>query len=433
MRKQFLSMMAIAGITLLASCSNDEIVPAIDNGSNGVESEITLALNAGGDGVTTRAGRPVNSSAAASNVNKVQLKLLKKDGTNKWGEANNGEAFKDIPNGTIDWTSLSTEGVPGYDATNRDTKKTIKVTGLGASSTYKLIAYGYEEKHGYTIATFDDTNNGRYKTTDITAGDNGVNVEEFFSGAVEFETDANSKITTANVSVTMKREVAGLLGYFHNIPIKKANADGELQTVKYVYVKTVAECPSFQFPYREETGVDLCGLSQNTASTTLLKYDLSSIIDGTTGTGGKSYQDQVNEYSDENNIFKINAINTADVKTKENSIINGRFIIPFQNAVNSNTLQVVLADDSETPIKTWNIKISSQNNAQSYTGNALQYNILRNKFYSIGKKLRSDEIAPDPSNPDVDPDEPIDLSQDNDIILILNDAWDVIYNMGLED
>ena len=32
-----------------------------------------------------------------------------------------------------------------------------------------------------------------------------------------------------------------------------------------------------------------------------------------------------------------------------------------------------------------------------------------------------------------DPDRPIDLSQDNDIVLILNDAWDVIYDMGLGD
>lgn len=426
MRKQFLSMVAIAGITLLASCSNDEIVPAIDNDSNGVESEITLALSSGGSGLETRAGRPVNSSAAANSVDKVQLKLYKKNtGKNVWEEATGvkitGTAIDN--NNILAWSGPTGEGVPGTGS--REEKQTIKLKELGEGD-YKIIAYGYQTDHGYASPTFTEgtaDGGGYFTTPQITyaAGDNGTNVEELFAGSADFQTDSKGKITTAKVEVKMHRQVAGMIGYFRNIPVKKLNKEGVATAVRYVKVKTVAQADKFKFP----SVVPFNGVSQATGDYTLLTYDLSTII------GSSDYSQQVSDANEDlTRTFTIAARTQAPV-TVANSIFAGRFIVPFSAQVNENTLRVVLEDESNNELRSWNIKINTTTGGDN-PGNTLRYNIERNKFYSIGQKIRAGETE-DPGISGKDPDTPVDLNNDNDIIVILNDAWDVIYNMGLED
>ena len=55
-------LMSAVGMMMLAACSDDESV-AMDKQDPPSLSEITLSLNSGGDGLNTRANRPVNSSA----------------------------------------------------------------------------------------------------------------------------------------------------------------------------------------------------------------------------------------------------------------------------------------------------------------------------------------------------------------------------------
>lgn len=59
------------------------------------------------------------------------------------------------------------------------------------------------------------------------------------------------------------------------------------------------------------------------------------------------------------------------------------------------------------------------------------YDIRCNNFYSIGKKLDTDST--DGGDPNPDPDEPVDLSGNTDIKVIVNDAWKVLHNMGVEE
>lgn len=414
MKKNFLSMVALAGMTLLAACSNDENIPAIDNGSNGVESEITLALNSGGDGLTTRAGRPVNSSAAANEVDRVQLKLYKTtDGGTTW-TIQSGAFDADV----LTWTEgPAGEGTPGY--TDRTKSKKIKVKGLDASANYKIVAYGYKAADaGNTCAyTVTDTNSVFTTAALSNEGTNGANIEEVFAGEQTFATGTDKKITTF-VQVEMNRQVAGMLGYFHNIPVKKIHpTTNQLTAVKFVKVYTVAKTTTFKFPFTEVFN----GISQTVEKTELLSYDLSSLV--------TNYTDQVNAATKGNETFTI-AAKTGETATVANSILSGRFIIPFSATVDQNTITVELQDANGTALRAWNVKATAQNG----TGIAdlYKYDIKRNYFYSIGKKLTSGSTeGPDPENPD--PDTPIDLSQDNDIVLILNDAWDVIYDMGLGD
>lgn len=419
MKKQFLSMVAIAGMTLLAACSNDESIPAIDNGSNGVESEITLALNSGGDGVTTRAGRPVNSSAAANEVDRVQLKLYKTaDGGTTW-TLQTGAFEEDV----LTWTEGPTgEGTPGY--TDRTESRKIKVKNLEASASYKIVAYGYKATDAGNTCAYTVTDaNSVFTTTALgDEGTNGANIEEIFAGEKTFATDADKKITTF-VQVEMNRQVAGMLGYFMNIPVKKIHPTTNVLTaVKFVKVYTVAKATTFKFPFADVFN----GISQSEAKTELLSYDLKTLVDA--NTVANKYDDQVSGAATGSETFDIDA-KTGSVATVANSILAGRFIIPFSATVDQNTITIELQAEDGTALRTWSVKATTSNG--STIADLFKYDIKRNYFYSIGKKLKSDSTNP-PVEPE-DPDKPVDLNQDNDIIVILNDAWDVVYDMGLGD
>ena len=431
MNKKFLTMAAFAAMCVFAttSCSNDDDIIGGDNGIENVEGvtagEVVLAVDGGGEGLSTRAiGRPVNSSAAANSVNEVQLELYKKEGTTytKVTTASFVDRNTKLTDGKIAWTNgTPAEGVPGYEDDNRDTKKAIKINNLEKEvATYRLVAYGYQKEHNpYSASATWDNANAWYTSPSVTNSADAV--EEIFGGYVDFETDADGKITDLNVSVTLKRQVAGLLGYFKNIPIKKLNDAGQECVVTKIEVRANATTTQLKFPVDNTNNSNrLNGASQVEQSTVLLSYDLSA------------YSNQV-EDANVGDVYDIDA-QTGDVVTVDNSVLAGRFVIPYASAVTTNgtnTLTVALVGD-EGDIRTWKIKIAGQNGGSYSGGDEYNYNILRNNFYSIGQKLKSDTTDPDPETPG-DEDDPIDLSQDNDVIIILNDAWDVIYDMGLGD
>ena len=214
--------------------------------------------------------------------------------------------------------------------------------------------------------------------------------------------------------------VSGKLNQAGNIPIKKLNDEGKECVVKKIEVRANATTTQLKFPVDNTNNSNrLNGASQVEQSTVLLSYDLTE------------YSDQVAD-AEVGDTYTIDA-KTGDVATVANSVLAGRFVILYASAVTgeTNTLTVALVGD-EGDIRTWKIKIAGQNGGSYSGGDEYNYNILRNNFYSIGQKLKSDTTDPDPETPD-DEDDPIDLSQDNDVIIILNDAWDVIYDMGLGD
>ena len=125
----------------------------------------------------------------------------------------------------------------------------------------------------------------------------------------------------------------------------------------------------------------------------------------------------------------------AGLKLVANSIFGGRYIIPYAGHVNSQTLTVELQDASGNALKTLNVTTDQTNSSVSDYKN--QYDIRCNNFYSIGKKLYTDNTGgdpdPDPNPENPDPDEPIDLSSNTNIVVIINDAWEVLHNMGVEE
>lgn len=382
-KKNLFFTLATAGVFALFSCNNeDEVNKAIDDNENGV-SEITLALNPSGSGLTTRTARPVYASEAANNVNEVALILYKTtDGGTTWTEdAGNVDE-------TIEWTyGPADAGIPGTAEHSGQT--TIKVKNLEASSNYKLVARGYN--NATTAYTFTDANSV------WTAASTGV-VEEIFAGELAFSTGADKKITTANPTLTMDRHVAGILGFFKNIPV---TINGE--KVQYIKVYASASASAFTLPSSS---------LQNQTSTTAGTVEVLSI-------------DMQTEASDfdapAGETYAVNAKTVADngYVTDANSVLAGKFLIPFAQQSGTPTLKIALVGTNGTDqLKTWTVYTADNNN---------MYDINRNQFYSIGKKLASGTN----NGGGGDPDTPIDLSVDNTITLIINDAWNTIYDLGV--
>lgn len=392
--KKNLLFAAAAGIMLFSACSNDEDV--INGGGandTNVSGEITLALNAGGSSAETRAARPVYSSEAYSEVTDVELKLFKKNGNN-WVAAT--DVTTDLANGGWAISNWVTQSALSPGTADNKTTKTVKLKNLDKSAEYKLVAYGYKKK---LETTLDWTAN-----LAIATPAEGKDVEELFAGEKEFSTNDKGKISTTPIQVEMRREVAGVLGYFKNIPEKVGET-----TVKSVRVYASSSNTAYNIPSLALQ--NQCGIA-GTGKVTVLNLTIPT--DGVTVTDG---------------IYNWAGKNETNLKTEDNSLLGGCFLVPFAKVNGKATFTIALCDEGGNDLKTWTGVLD-----QTQTGedNSKIFNVNRNYFYSFGKKLKADTTTgPDPENPD--PDKPIDLSVNNEITIILNNAWGVIHNMGIEE
>lgn len=146
------------------------------------------------------------------------------------------------------------------------------------------------------------------------------------------------------------------------------------------------------------------------------------------------------------------------------SVFAGEFIIPFLQKTGYNTFELQLLDKDDNILKNWNVQVdkkvenSDGSLAEGITGggtwspdaSTFVYNVYRNHLYSLGLKTTNIEGGedPDPSNPDkpVDPkpnpdpdgggenpeDKPEDLSKGQDLLLNVNDNWEIIHNMVID-
>lgn len=391
--KKNLLFAAAAGIMLFSACSNDEDV-INGGGANdvNVSGEITLALNAGGSSAETRAARPVYSSEAYSEVTDVELKLFKRNGEN-WVAATN--VTTDLADGGWAISNWETQSAVSPGTTDNKTTKTVKLKNLEKSAEYKLVAYGYKKK---LETTLNWTAN-----LAIATPDEGKDVEELFAGEQEFSTNDKGKISTTPVQVEMRREVAGVLGYFKNIPEKVGGTKVKSVRVYASSSNTAYNIPSLSLQNQ-------CGSIAGTEKVTVLNLTIPT--DGVTVVEG---------------IYNWAGKDETNLKTEANSLLGGCFLVPFAKVEGKATFTIALCDENGKDLKTWTGVLD-----QTQTGedNSKIFNVNRNYFYSFGKKLKADTTTgPAPE----DPDEPIDLSVNNEITIILNNAWGVIQNMGIEE
>ena len=448
MRRQFLGALLFAGTLAFTACQNETIIYVDENG-NPIENvelkegEGLLKINLSNTSANSRTARPVGSSAAANNVNTVKVYVYSSTTSTSGytldtkAQLKSGqESSISISDGIITITSYKgeVEHENNYSETPHDVA-TIKLTGLTAGNYYKFVAVGYNVSTAGGDNPYGEPTFTSFSTTTSTEK-TGYGVEELFAGvSAEMQTTDKANFATSP-SITMERQVAGMLGYFTKVPTKIND-----KVVKYVKVYANKGFKKFTYPSLEDFNGDASDVA---GKTELLSFDMSVIAtnwnSGSPGDGNYTFADCSSSGLTEG----VTASQTAPLATSytapaglklaQNSIFGGCYIIPYDNHYASgdsngmlSTLTVELQDESYSTLKTLKV-YTNQESTQSV--DKYFYDIRRNNFYSIGKKLETNTTTPtDPK----DPDEPIDLSGNTDIVVTINDAWKVLHNMGVEE
>lgn len=444
---------ALAASSLLFSaCSSDDAVVSTE-GQNEAVQQIVLHVASSGDGLSTRAGRPLYSSEALQTIQHVRV-LIYNTATNKI-----------VKDEKLDWTK-------SLKYTNHGRQLTFNYKGderLGEGN-YKVMAVGYSDNSDYTYAldvTGASLTGKTYSDITATLKDGKKDAEEVFAGDATLTIGDDKKITNLTqgeddgVAVTLHRQVAGSFGYFCNIPAKVG--DKTAATLRLV-VRGKNDMLTFKNFNSSFTA--------NGATGSTIKYYVNgSKSKGATFTPDAQFKDGDNGYvlysidlntwfpgGDHNNDGVLNDKDTNwkhpdGVKTQvvKGSVFGSNFVIPFNYAEGKSTMELQLLDAKNNIIKTWTVSIpESDLNKVAANGatdaTASIFNVVRNHMYNLGVKTSTGTTTPpDPSNPDPDPnkpdpdkpkpgtDEPEDLTKSQNLILKVNDNWEAIHKMELGD
>lgn len=417
------------------------------DGQNEAVQQIVLQVASSGDGLTTRAGRPLYSSQALQAIQNVHVVIY--DATTK-------NIVKDA---MLNWKDSKT-----YDNHGRQLTLTYKGNDRLEKGNYKVMAVGYSDKSDYVYSlgvTGTAALTGTY--SDITATLNAGNVaEEVFAGDAALTINDNKQITTLTpgeenrLAVTLHRQVAGSFGYFCNIPAK---VGGKAAKTLRLVVRDKNDMLTFK---------DFN--SSFTATGSTIKYYVNGskspsaalTPDAQFNNGDKGYvlySIDLNTWfteGDKNNDGLLNAADTwvhpSSVKTQvvQGSVFGSNFVIPFALTSGKNTMELQLLDTDGTIIKTWTVSIPLADlNHDTSNGNVADenvsiFNVVRNHMYNLGVKTSNGtKTDPDPSNPNPDPnkpdpdkpkpgtDQPEDLNKSQNLILKVNDNWEYIHKLEL--
>lgn len=552
MRKKYLLGMTLMASLAFSSCTKEVFVVQDGEGVEEIQEDgqvLTLQVSNSGDGLTTRAGRPLLSSQAKQDINHIDLfvvnssnkVVLKK--TVKPSEWAN--ALDYTTGGHGKQLQISFKGSEGQ-----------KLTGSPDGTAYTIYAVAYKEKDsnyetefGVKEAPITTTNASEVTFTETsfatTLTANGTPADEIFAGKVEVkvvEADGDSYITTSTGStkkdkptLVLNRQVAGVTGYFTNLPAKvgdqiptkirlvASNKSNKVHFTSMVSGETDAAATSGvvtsvvngswsgegktpEAPYWNSGltnkgykvyEIDLANFfaqMSGESAKTFDKLDLDG--DGFVGykdaqyyvyqmdESGISFEDLAAKDTDGETTFlektwaaaikgeKV-TVNATEVTANKlegfwknananqtlvaGSVFAGEFIIPFLQVSGTNTFELQLLDEHDNILKTWNVQVPTgqtvgdgqgsvaDNTIGSWSADAstLIYNIYRNHLYSLGMKTNDIEgggepgtTDPDPKpEPDPDPnpeDKPEDLSKGQDLLINVNDNWEIIHNMVID-
>lgn len=442
---------ALAASSLLFSaCSSDDAVVSTE-GQNEAVQQIVLQVASSGDGLTTRAGRPLYSSQALQTIQHVRVLIYKTDNT---------KAI--VKDAKLNWKESSK-----YDNHGRQLTLTFKGADRLEAGSYKVMAVGYSDNSDYNYSldvTSTAALSGKYSDITATLKANAA-AEEVFAGDAALTIGDDKKITNLTsgeedgLDVTLHRQVAGSFGYFCNIPAK---VGGKTAKTLRLVVRDKNDMLTFNnfnssFTAAGATGSTIKYCVNGSKSPDAALTSDAQFKDG--GNGYVLYSIDLKTWFpelDKNSDGLLNAEDTwkhpDDVKTQvvKGSVFGSNFVIPFKYTDGKSTMELQLLDTAGSIIKTWTVSIpESDLNKVAANGNVADvsasiFNVVRNHMYNLGVKTSNGTPDPDPTNPtpkpDPDPDkpkpgtdQPEDLTKSQNLILKVNDNWEAIHQMELGD
>lgn len=439
MKKYFISGAMLAGLMSLAACSNDEGVVA-DN--NGAEQQFTITLASSGDRATRAAtDRTLESEAAGQSIEKVTLVVRSQDDN------------KVVYTYTLDnWNGTATN----YDTNGHGKKLTFtipKADKLGEGK-YVVTAVGYNEGN-YTLSL---PNKGDVVDKNITATTpTGAEAKEVFAGEQKFNVTADKKIegtdgskAIQSVDVTLHRQVAGAYGYFTSIPAMIG--DTEVASIRMVSrsKNTVLTFGSFNSSFTTTDANVMYMVNGSVPATKTAKFlngDEANVLFSAKIAdwfpGGDKNNDGVYDKKDTN---WTNPYTTGSYL--KGSVFASNFIVPFSATQGKSTLELQLLDATGNVLYAWPVKLDASNAQVGKTGETASadlfgagtamgfaetadvFSLFRNHIYSIGIHKQG-TTNPDKTDPGTD--EPTVLSKIQNVVIRVNDNWEALHHMSIDE
>lgn len=452
MKKGLFFALAASSLLLGACSSDDAVVNTV--GQNEAVQQIVLQVASSGDGLTTRAGRPLYSSQALQTIQNVRVMIYK-------NETGGGEKTI-VYDKKLNWKESTTYNTNGH---GRQFTISLKGDDRLEKGSYKVMAVGYSDNSDYNYSldvTSDAALAGTYSDITATLKAGKKDAEEVFAGDAALTIGDDKKITNLTngeengVAVTLHRQVAGSFGYFQNIPAK---VNGKAAATLRLVVRDKNDILTFKN----------FNSSFTDAATSTIKYYVNGSKSTSAAPADAKFNNNEDGYvlysidlntwfpgGDQNNDGVLNAEDTnwdhpADVKTQvvKGSVFAGNFVIPFSLTSGKSTMELQLLNAAGEIIRTWTVSIPTADvNTDAAKGDkderASVFNVVRNHMYNLGVKTSNGTTDPDPSNPTPDPDpdkptpdpgtdQPEDLSKSQNLILKVNDNWEAIHKMELGD
>lgn len=456
MKKGMFFALAVSSL-LFSACSSDDAVVSTE-GQNEAVQQIVLQVASSGDGLTTRAGRPLYSSQALQTIQHVRVLIYK-------NETGGGEKTI-VYDKKLNWKESTIYKTNGH---GRQFTISLKGNDRLDAGNYKIMAVGYSDNSDYTYAldvtSTEALTGGTYNDITATLKAGKKDAEEVFAGDATLTIGDDKKITNLTqgeddgVAVTLHRQVAGSFGYFCNIPAKVGDKTAAT-------LRLVVRGKNDMLTFKDFNS------SFTTTGSTIKYYVNGSKSKGATFTPDAQFKDGDNGYvlysidlntwfpgGDQNKDGLLNAEDTnwdhpTDVKTQvvKGSVFGSNFVIPFKYTDGKSTMELQLLDTAGSIIKTWTVSIpESDLNKVAANGNVADvsasiFNVVRNHMYNLGVKTSNGTTTdPDPNKPDPDPnkpdpdkpkpgtDQPEDLTKSQNLILKVNDNWEAIHKLVLGD
>lgn len=428
MKKSYLFSALAAGMVMLSACSNDSDLA--NGGAESVEmaQQIVLQVANSGDGMQTRAGRPLYSSEAKQSVENVKVIICNK--------ADNKVAYVDK---IESWNTAST----AYNTNGHGREKLLTLKDKLGAGSYVAYAFAYHTGSDYNeidskIASV--AKEATFTPNTVLELKDGEMGEEIFAGSVEFDV---TKGVGFKRPIVLNRQVAGTFGYFEAIPYVEGATKLQL----------VASTRNQDLVLGQFHNTDL---TQNGTG-----YNPYFVVNGTKAAADKViYEINLNDWftkiedKDKDGLIDIdtwkNAYEGKGANFKKGSVFGGTFLVPFAKVAETNTFVLKLVKADGQVAQTWTIKLPvgdkqlSEHDLFSWTDTSFPtaavkntdintvYNVVRNHLYGIGERSLDEPTVPgkpDPENPDT----PEPLKKKQELTLRVNDNWDILHKLEIEE
>lgn len=268
-------------------------------------------------------------------------------------------------------------------------------------------------------------------------------------------------------TVLLKRQVAGVLGYFSNIPADGTTSDGsECWSTKLRLVASNRNDRldmTIQLNKQNDDATEVGKenivngfQSRNLAKDASFKEGTSNaytvyeinLADWFTMGENNGWTDVQEEVDGKNYLGKTSGWKNpyegtnAAVTVADGAVLAGEFVIPFDKDETLNTFELQLIgkkkgtdtsfdtsdNNSEYILQTWSVKLDAASIDATLKDTEYHYSIYRNHLYQIGKRGGGD----DPDKPGVDPDKPQPLDKSQELVIKINDQWEFIHDLEID-